>query len=354
VTASTLDAERVQAFFERYLCLDTGGREHVTVLFYDRPLPEPFLAGLREVRGTRLVTVAIDRLRSQAELLTAMYEPGQRYLSVHDYCVETVFPLELSASGFAQRAGRAIDYTSFEFPRFDVTEEQISLLLRRFTRSDPSREAAQSEAFFALLGDHPGYRVTIHSGAGLDCVLTIEGPSPWMELCGPLVEGDIRFAPGSELFYNGAAVNGTLHCAGGVNLLPLRSDRLDEPMCRAILGLGRRIPEDPLDLHFSAGCLIDIQSAGPLAGEFMALFQRDAAFTWVGEVGIGMAKSAGPLIHDWAAPSNEAVPGVHVGLGANPGDPLRFDTTVHMDFVAPEVQIAVNGAGFYDRGTFLL
>ena len=184
-------------------------------------------------------------------------------------------------------------------------------------------------------------------------MLTLRGPFPWMELCGPLAEGDIRFAPGSELFYNGSRVDGTLYCAGGINLLPLRSVRLEEETCRALLELGRHIPEDPLDLDFVAGRLAGIRSRGPLAQHFMAIFRSHEAFSWAVEVGIGMAAAAGPLIRDWAAPSNEAVPGVHVGLGADPGNPWRFSTNVHLDFVAPDVQIAVNGQSYFERGTFV-
>jgi hypothetical protein len=275
----------------------------------------------------------------------------RRYLSVHEYCGHTVFPNQVSAVEFARTAG-GMDYTSFEFPRFDLTDGQVSLLIARFIAGDPARERAQAETFFHLLGNDPGYHVEVRSGPARDRLLTVRGPFPWMELCGPLVEGDIRFAPGSELFYNGVQVDGTLYCDGGINLLPLRSDRLEEGTCRALLDLGRCIADDPLDLDFAAGRLTGIRSRGPLAGEFQSVFRRNEAFSWAVEVGIGMAASAGPLIHEWAAPTNEAVPGVHVGLGADPGNPLRFTTTVHMDFVAPDVQILVNGACYYDRGTF--
>jgi hypothetical protein len=346
-----LSAERVRRFFERHLLLDTGGREHITVLFYDAPLPEPFLEGLGGVKGTRLEMIDAGQIRNQADVLRELHDPSRRYVSVLDYCTRAVFPPERSAAGFA-RIGRGIDYTSFEFPRFDLDEEQIVLLLDRFTAGDPGRERAQADAFYRLLGDNPDYSIEVRSGPALDRVFTVRGPSPWMEICGPLAEGDIRFAPGSEVFYNGPDVKGTLHCAGAINLLPLRSDHLEENTCRALLDLGQRIPDDPLDLTFRAGRLAGITSRGPLAQEFMAVFDRDEAFSWVVEVGVGMAASAGPLIHAWAAPTNEAVPGIHVGLGADPGNPLRFDTKVHMDFVAPDVQIAVNGTCFFDRGTF--
>lgn len=352
MTRPSLDAGAVRRFFEEYLFLDTGGREHITVLFADLPLPEPFVEGLRSVEGTRLLTVDATGIRSQAEVLQQVYDPARRYVSVHDYCARSFFPVDVSAAGFA-RVGRGIDYTSFEFPRFDLSDEQVELLLQRFTSGEPKRELDQAEAFYGLLGDDPSYSVEVRSGEAFDRVLTVQGPAPWMEICGPLVEGDNRFAPGSELFYNGPNVDGTLHCAGAINLLPLRSEHLDEQTCRALLALGERIPGDPLDLVFTDGRLAGIRSRGPLAEEFMAIFDRNEAFSWVVEVGIGMAASAGPLIHEWAAPTNEAVPGVHVGLGADPGNPLRFDTMVHMDFVAPDVQIKVNGKQFFDRGSFV-
>jgi hypothetical protein len=348
---TALSADQVRRFFERYLLLQGSCSEHVTVLFYDRALPPQLLDGLNAVSRTRVIPVDARQIASQVPILQQLYCPERRYVSVLDFCAHRVFPLDASAAGFA-RVGRSIDYTSFEFPRFDLRDDQVLLLLSRCTSGDPPRERAQADRFYARLGDDPGYVVTVHSGEAQDRVLTVRGPYPWMEICGPLVEGDIRFAPGAELFYNGPHVDGSLHCAGAINLLPLRSEAIDEATCRALLALGRRIPDDPLDLDFAAGRLIGLRSRGPLAADFMAVFARHEAFTWVVEVGIGMAASAGPLIYEWAAPTNEAVPGVHVGLGADPGNPQRFSTYVHLDFVAPAVQIAVNGRPFFDRGVF--
>ena len=271
MTATPLTAERVRRFFEQYLFLDTEGREHVTVLFYDLALPHPFLEGLRGVGGTRLLAVDARQIRSQAEVLRQVYEPSRRYVSVHDYCARSIFTRAVSAAGFA-RVGHGIDYTSFEFPRFDLSDEQVVLLLERFTAGDPRRECAQAEAFYRLLGEDRGYCLEVRSGPALDRVLTVRGPSPWMEICGPLAEGDIRFAPGSELFYNGPDVDGTLHCAVAINLLPLRSDHVEEQTCRTLLELGQIIPDDPLDLEFTAGRLVGIRSRRPLAGEFLAVF----------------------------------------------------------------------------------
>jgi hypothetical protein len=348
-----MDNETVRRFFQRYLVKDERRREHLTVLFFDLELPSSFYEGLRGVERTRLITVDAREIDSPAAVLAEHWDPDRRYLSVHDYLSRLMFPEEHSAINFC-KSREAVDYTSFEFPRFDTTTEQVEMLLFRYVSGDPERESSYADSFYSKLGDNPDYEIQVLSGKELDRSLTVSGPAPWMEICGPLVEGDIRFAPGSELFYNGESMQGVLHCDGAINLLPIRGFELDQGLCRRLLNLGRRIPSDPIDLFFRGGRLTDMRSEGGLATEFRDAFSTNAAFSSVVEVGIGLMHAAGPLIREWAAPTNEAVPGVHVGLGADPGNLSRFTCGTHMDFVAPHVKIQVNGAPFYDRGTFFV
>lgn len=352
MSAPRFDADTVRRFYEQYLFLNPGGREHLTLLFFDLELPPALLQGLAAVNGTRLLLVDARRIESQAKVLAHLWDPARRYISVHDYTAHTFFPFEETAVRFSE-VGRGIDYTSFEFPRFDLTNDQVELLIGRYIARNPNQELTYADAFYARLGNNPDYTITVRSGLRLDRTLHIRGPKPWLEICGPLAEGDIRFAPGSELFYNGEAIDGSLHCDGALNLLPLRGNLSEEGLCRRLLALGQRLPEDPVDLEFQRGHLVDIRSAGPLADEFKALFSLEPAFSYVVEVGIGLMESAGPLIREWAATTNEAVPGIHVGLGADPGNTSRFATAVHFDFVTPDVQIDVNNRLFYQDGIFL-
>ncbi len=352
-TPRALTADAVRRFYERYLFLDTGSREHVLVVFYDAPLPEAFWEGLKAVRGTRVLPVDASRLDSQARFLASLYAPEKRYLSVHDYCQHTFFPPVATAVKYLEHKASA-DYTSFEFPRFDVTPEQAETLILRYVSDDPAEHMRRSDAFFARLGEDPGYRIEVRSGPARDRVLEVRGPAPWMEIAGPLKEGDVRFAPGAELFHSGTAVNGVLHCNAGINLLPLRGTRVDEKLCRELLALGERLPGEPLDVVVHQGRVVDVlpSRGSTLAAGFQAVFSTDVAFSHVIEVGVGLSDGAGPIINGWGATSNEAIPGVHLGIGADPGAVSRFKTQVHMDFVVPDVDIDINGRRYLTAGRF--
>jgi hypothetical protein len=189
--------------------------------------------------------------------------------------------------------------------------------------------------------------------AGEQRRLIVSGKRPWMELCGPSVVGDVRFAPGCELFWNGDEVTGDFQCTGALNLLPLGNE-FDEVSYRRLLDLGRSLSREPLDLHIENGQLTGIDSAGKLADDFKEIFDTDVAYSHVVEVGIGLSPTALPLITSWASPTNEAVAGVHVGFGADPANIDHFDTRIHLDFVVPEVRVIVNDHLFYADGGFQL
>jgi len=344
-------SEQTRRFFERYLYFDVGGREHISVLFYDRPLPAWFLEGIDAVAGTRWQMVDARTVESQRRVLAELWAPEQRYVSVHDYVVDTFFPATDNAVRFAE-AGRGVDYTSFEFPRFDVSPEQMERLLAIYVRGNPAAHLRYADSFFELLDDDPGYSIRVRSGERGEDVLEVRGPEPWMELAGPLCEGNIRFAPGAELFYHGRSVSGTLCCRGGINLLPLRSNHVDVELCRRLLEMARQIPEDPIHIDVEDGRIVALRSSSTAAADFTATLSCDEAFGHVVEVGIGLSPTARPLIFDWAASSNEAVPGIHLGIGADPANTRRFKTLVHLDFVCPDVTIEVNGACFYDGSGF--
>ncbi|MCB2261968.1 MAG: hypothetical protein LGR52_03380 [Candidatus Thiosymbion ectosymbiont of Robbea hypermnestra] len=340
-------------FFDSYLNPDVGPREHISLLFTDLNLPDWFMDGLEKVKGTKWKLVDTRTIESQRAVLEEFWNPKTRYISVHDYTAHGFFGAGQSAVKFAE-VNDGIDYTSFEFPRFGLTAEQIEVLLRRYVSGDPHEHMGHVDAFFALLNNNPRYSIAFQTGPNHDHALAVTGPGPWMELAGPLCEGNMRFAPGAEIFYHGRDVSGELYCSEGINLLPLRSNDPQKDLCEQFLRLGHLIREDPLILSIEASSLVDYSSArGKSAQLFKQLSDTDAAFFHLVEVGIGMSHAASPLIHDWAATSNEAVPGVHIGIGADPANTGRFKTNVHVDFVCPTARILVNGKPFYDGKTFV-
>lgn len=344
--------DKTTRFFDRYLNLDVGPREHVSLLFTDVSLPVWFVDGLAGVQGTTWKIVDTRPLKSQRAVLERIWDPEKRYVSVHDYTARQFFGPVQSAVKFAE-VSKGIDYTSFEFPRFGLTGEQVETLLQRYVSGNPREHLRHVDAFFDLLNDDPDYSIAFKTGPRLDHTFTVTGPGPWMELAGPLCEGNMRFAPGAEIFYHGGDVSGDLCCSEGINLLPLRSNDPERDLCEQVLQLGRLIQEDPLVLRIAASRVVGYGSA---RGESARLFERisdtDEAFFQLVEVGIGLSHSAAPLIHEWAATSNEAVPGVHVGIGADPADTKRFNTNVHMDFVCPRSRILVNGGLLYNGKVF--
>lgn len=340
-----------QRFFERYLNREVGGREHVSVLFVDRDLPLWFTKGLHDCEGTRWEIVNAREIVSQREVVAALWDPERRYVSVHDYAAECFFPAAHSAVRFAE-VSRGIDYTSFEFPRFGLTDDQVEELLLRYVRGDPLLHEQHADAFYSFLDDDASYRVEIRSGPSREYTLVVRGPEPWTDLAGPLVEGNIRFAPGAELFYHGKAVSGTLWCDAGINLLPLRHPQTDIALCSRLLALSQEIPADPLLIELSEGRVVRLSSRGPLADRFNDVLACDEAFSHVVEVGLGLSEACSPLVREWAATSNEAVPGVHVGIGADPANTSRFKTRVHLDFVCPDVEIVLRGRTWFNRGRF--
>jgi hypothetical protein len=339
-------------FFERYLNLLVGEREHISILFIDNDLPTWFMEGIHSCKGTRWVVVDAGSICSQRDVLLSLWNPEARYVSVHDYVTKTFFPLHATAVRFAEVAN-SIDYTSFEFPRFDLSAQQIAVLLARYVVGDPCIQERLADAFYRLLADDPSYKIEILSGPSFEHSLIVRGPLPWMDLAGPLVEGNVRFAPGAELFYHGTAVSGTLWCSGGINLLPLRHPETDVDLCRRLIALGRELDADPVLLAIRDGRVSDLSSVGSLGEQLKESFAVDEGFSHIVEVGIGLGENCAPLISDWAATSNEAVPGIHVGIGADPANTRRFRTRVHMDFVCPDVKIIVNGHAWFDSGKFI-
>jgi hypothetical protein len=350
-TFRALRAEEVARFFEAALPKFPDGRKVTVVGIYDMDFPESLWQGISSVSDVILLSYDL-REGDPSKHLEEIWSTQAGYFSFHDFCDVLGRPASRLVKSWA-KSGKA-DYTSYEFPRLELEPWQAETVLAGHFAGDPRHQRKIADRFFSLLAGHGSYEVEVLTGpAGDQRRLVVSGKRPWMELCGPNIVGDVRFAPGCELFWNGVDVTGDFHCAGALNLLPLGNE-FDETPYRRLLDFGRAIGNEPLDLHVETGRLTGIDSDGQLAGGFKEVFATDVAYSHVVEVGIGLSSAALPLITSWASPTNEAVSGVHVGFGADPANIDRFGTRIHMDFVTPEVSVNVNDQPFYQHGEFLL
>lgn len=343
-----LDAARVAQFFRSYLHDPRPERERLIAVVCDRDFPDAFWRGLESV-GT-LRRIDLRQGGSPRRIVEGALHAGW-YVSVHEYLADHFLPAgEQLVSLTHHRAD--VDYTSFEFPRNAPSAAQIEHQLALFTSQEPGAQARAADRFFALLGGNLDYRIEVRSGTQRDRSLVIPGPAPWMEICGPLWPSAVRFAPGAELFHRGQGVRGVLQCSGALNLLPLRGPYQEPERVDALLALGRRLPDDPIDLHVEDGRVVAIMSQGGLGAGFTELLADDPAFATVVEVGIGLSFPPEQLVRDWPATSNEAAIGVHLGIGADPGDVGRFRTPIHVDFVSTDLEVLVNGSRYLANGAF--
>lgn len=341
-------AAAVRAHFESYLNRAHGARRHRTIVIHDGRVPDYLCDALADVSWTRFELLDARQVTNQASYLQACQGSGD-YLSVHELVVDLAISAETGAVRFAKHAQRC-DFTSYEFPRFSCTDSERDLILLRHFAGRPLEQRVIADRFFDLLGRQVPYEVTVRSGVDLACELRVVSRTPWLELCGPLMAGDLRFTPGCELFYAGTEVSGEIAFGSGLNIVPLKCDRQysakELEAYARLLELSCSLAEHGLVVMVENGRIGRVDERGSSVSELLSL---DPAYRLVNEVGIGLNAAALPLVKDWAATSNEAVPGMHLGLGADPGNRTLFDTAIHFDFVEPAVQIEVNGELFYSR-----
>jgi hypothetical protein len=169
-------------------------------------------------------------------------------------------------------------------------------------------------------------------------------------------EARARFASGAELFYDGREVSGTFSFWGGLNVLPLKKPggygvrelQHFERFC----ALAKHAPAEPVVLTLERGRIVAVEGDAQHAPVLRALLAEHEAFRQLNEVGIGLNDAAGPLVRSWPSPTNEAIPGVHLGFGADPAHGDRFDTAIHFDFVEPRATVFVNDQMYFDAGHF--
>lgn len=352
-TSLLLDmTSKTEIFFEKYLNKNIGNLERSIVLFYDDNLPDWFIEGLK--RNTKkLIQINCKRVTSQKEIIDELWQVKTNYITVLDFVAYSFFPSDKSAVKFCEIAKR-IDYTSFEFPRYDINNEKIEHLLTTWIEGDPDEQLEICDTFYGLLSKRIPYKIEFYTGKDQKYKMTVTGGDPWMELAGPLCEGNMRFAPGSEVFYHGQEVNGVLECREGINLLPLRNKSVDKPMCEALLSFARLLKNDPVQLIIEKGQIIDVVSEGSSSKTYKKLIEKESSFKEIVEVGIGFNYNSLPIINTWLDSSNEAAPGFHLGVGADPSNTSRFNTCIHMDFMCPDSRIIINDELFFDGEKYLV
>lgn len=343
----TAQASSARAHFERYLNREHGARRHRTVVFHDGRAPSYLLDAISAIAWTELSLVDVRSVPDQARYLEAECAAEDAYLSIHEVVLDTAISRERGAVSFAKRSPRC-DFTSYEFPRFACSDAQRDLILTRHFSGDPHTQRKIADRFYALLEARVPYEVTVRSGPAFASVLTVSDAHPWLELCGPLLVGDVRFTPGCELFYSGAKVNGEIYFGSGLNITPLKCDGDYSPRdleaYERLNELSSALAASPVRVRVRDGVISDVEESGRAVRELLGL---DRAYGRVNEVGIGLNPAAIPLVTDWASNSNEAAPGVHLGFGADPGNRERHETAIHYDFVEPNVCIDINGTRFY-------
>jgi hypothetical protein len=218
-------------------------------------------------------------------------------------------------------------------------------LLDVVMRADYREQEAIANRFFSLLSRQNPYQVTVET-AGL--IVEIYDRRPWFDLGGKLHEGEWRILPGGELAYTGAKIDGHFVADGAI--LPVPEHPSVAHDARRIAPLSRELTHYPLQLEIRAGRVVALSGAGTAPTLISKLLERHERYREVTEVGISFNRASNTFIYDWAASSNEARPGVHLGIG---GDPSPDDDTeaqrdhlVHIDFMAANCSVYVNRQPF--------
>lgn len=348
------DVSAASWFLDSYLNFSTG-REHTTIVFYDRAwVGELFKEALVRVKQTKAVLINAGSISTPKATIDARGQGVDEYISILDLCCDTTYPATESSIAFTVKR-RKCDVTTLEAARQGLTDDRLLSTLRKVFSCSLDCQARRADAFFSFLARHgDGYSIVVRSGEKRDAYLTIEDTEPWMEICGRLKETDVRFLPAAELFYSGKKVNGQFKCCrSAFSLLPLRSNKATETsLYNDLLELGKSLASETVTITIENNTVVSLQSTGSFADFYKSKTVDIVGLNYVVEVGIGLSYAALPLERNWGDTTNEAAAGVHVGLGADPTDTARFETTMHLDFVCPEVDVLVNGCYFFRDGKF--
>ncbi len=328
--------------------LNLQEQPHWTVFLSDFELPAADIKKLKrelERVPTQLIFLTIEDGIDliMEKLVTTGVDPARDYISIQGLVLQ-------------QQNVSLLDEIYATIPRRDMTRVELPLpecgfrpafasqLLKVISEADYSEQEWISNRFFRRLAEHTPYRVTVDTRDGR---LQITDDWPWFENAGPLEESETRIIPGGEVAYAGNAINGTFVIDGAILPLPEHPDAADDAL--QIQWLSGELHRYPLRAEIRDGYVVDLVGAGRPQAAISELLDRNPRYRRVTEVGISFNRACHTFIYDWPAASNEARPGVHIGLGGTitPDDHDRqLEPLVHIDCIAANCQVLVNGHPF--------
>ncbi|GAC1415646.1 MAG: hypothetical protein NVSMB53_14310 [Gemmatimonadaceae bacterium] len=325
--------------------LNLDQQPHHTVFLVDFDLAADDQALLTHALSSRTTphVVRLDRgFQRASEQLREEGVEADYYVSFHSI-MSRYDSLAVENELFASFARH--DLARLTLPYGHMQGDRVSQMIRVMVKADYAEQRRIAARFFQILSRRVPYQVSVHTGA--DAAMAIDDEAGWFDLSGPLHADAVRQLPGGEVAYVGDCTSGIFVADGAILATP-ESDSVS-PMAESIARFSGELPRTPVRLEITSGRVVSVSGGGP-AGAFLEdLFRENERYRTVTEVGIAFNGACREFIHDWAAPSNEARPGVHVGIG---GDPDRREATpqldpiVHIDFMAANCEVFVNGVPF--------
>jgi hypothetical protein len=316
-------------------------RRHCLVLS-DFPMPPSQLEQLRaELSPSGVPVYAMRAELGVDDLLQALEDAGVDTQS--DYIwIQSIFltqACQLKGSALLGRLAHA-DHTKIELPgSASGAADRARRMLEVVSSADYDEQEQLSQRFFQLLSLATPYQVDVLTAGGH---LRIDDDRPWFQLAGRLGGKEERALPGGEVAYTGSRVSGTFVVDGAILATP--SSGPSEARAEKIVRLSAHLRDEPLTVHIHSGRVTDITSNGSLARNLLGLLNLED-YRVLTEVGVSFNRACGDFIHEWAAPSNEGRPGVHIALGGDP-DPTETISAdrelVHVDLMAATTSVAVN------------
>jgi len=229
-----------------------------------------------------------------------------------------------------------------EFPRSKVDMFRIVMAGKDFFEQGVNASPAVLDRINAgllnKLRSVPEFKIRTSSGSDLDVTLD---PSRyrWISNRGISREGAFSFLPAGEVGTYPVEINGVLVADGAFNVT-------------AYTKLDPRLADHPVTIEIENGTMVNYRCEDE---SVRTLIRRCVSFPnadRVGELGFGTNVGIGrftPL----NSHLNERYPGVHIGFGQHnqlPG--VLFDCDVHLDFIASDCTIEIEGERPIKSGQF--
>lgn len=330
-----------------------GSRPHHTVIVADFPIDAADVLAATDHLGGLPTTLHVLRPAEQTlgqQLRARGVDLATEHVSTHvlHACNQTLKLAEALQDEAPYNDLCAIGLPRSDHHRPEAARRHALEMLRLVSRTDFAAQGHIADRFYALLERARPYTVQIETPGGR---LVVEDDDRWFNIAGPLIDGDVRGLPGGEVAYAGREVSGSFVIDGALLASPLGHEPRTEALADQVNALSARIPSDPLTVVVERARVRSVTSRGPLARELMALLHRPV-YQVVSEVGVAFNQAASRFIYDWAAPSNESRPGVHIALGGELDAERRTEEfawgLLHVDLMAATTRVSVNGAPFIE------